>query len=207
MAPPCSNQANTCHFSFPIVQPPNALSIPNFGSWYIFTCSTHNLGGGGVGVWGVWGGGEGNVVIMYSIAHTFPTNIKVRSIADLCSGLYSKSITRPWWRVVTIITKDTFSIWNYRVLPTDKYSPRNKVGIRQRRPRCRPVNLRGRWNVCRPQSSSSQKEKYLFLLISAATPRFVDETCENLLVGKIVLTFLIWYFLLRVAKFANGNRL
>ena len=31
------------HFSFPLVQPPNALSLPNFGSRYIFACSMQNI--------------------------------------------------------------------------------------------------------------------------------------------------------------------
>ena len=42
---------------------------------------------------------------------------------------------------------------------------------------------------CRPQSSSSREEKYLFLLTSDST-YFVDESDENLLVGKIVFSYL-----------------
>ena len=32
------------HFNFPIVQPSNAPSLPNFGSRYIFACSMQNKG-------------------------------------------------------------------------------------------------------------------------------------------------------------------
>ena len=40
---PRVNQASIWHSSFPKVQPPNALSLPNFGSWYIFDCSISPL--------------------------------------------------------------------------------------------------------------------------------------------------------------------
>ena len=38
---PFVNQANICNSSFPIVQPPNALSLPNFDSRYISPCQTY----------------------------------------------------------------------------------------------------------------------------------------------------------------------
>ena len=41
---PRINQAIIWHFN-PIVQPSNALSLPNFGSQYIFACSMQNIQG------------------------------------------------------------------------------------------------------------------------------------------------------------------